>query len=121
MKLPAPIPETILGFSTVESIGIAASILVLISFLMKEIRIIRTISVVACVVFVIYGLLLDALSIWILNGLLIFVHIFFLIRMKKGKGAVSKSASGRLQKFSRATFDKKALRETPWFLLSDVE
>jgi len=97
-------------------IGLAASVVVLVSFLMKEIRIVRTISIVACIAFVIYGVMIDELPIWLLNGVLIFVHIYFLIRNKKPK-----SGTHRLQKLDRESFNKKDLRETPWFLLSDVE
>jgi len=115
---------------TVEIIGLAASVLVLISFLMREIRVIRMISICGCIFWIVYGVWLGALSIWLLNGILILVHIYFLIRMRKGKKQVSAKANAvqsaqtidqRLQKFSRDTFNKKGLRNLPWFVTSDME
>ena len=124
---------------TVEIIGIAASVLVLISFLFKNIRTIRIISIVGCIVFVVYGLLIGALSIWLLNGILILVHIYFLIRMRKGKKPTQQQTAAtqpaqatqpikpvrhegqRLGTFSHDSFDKKGLRSRPSFVASDID
>ena len=110
---------------TVEIIGLAASVLVLISFLMKEIRVIRIISIFGCIFWIVYGVWLGALSVWILNAILILVHIYFLIRMRKGKKTPApiqaKETSERLQKFSKTTFNKKGLRSLPWFITSDLD
>lgn len=103
-----------------EIIGTAASVLVLISFLMKEIKVIRIISIVGCIFFVFYGLLIGALTIWILNGILILVHIFFLIRLRKSKSKQRKQEQ-RLGKFTRTSFNKKGLRDLPWFIGSDSD
>jgi len=110
---------------TAEIIGIAASVLVLVSFLFKNIRTIRIISIVGCIVFVVYGILIGALSIWLLNGALILVHIFFLIRMrlnKKKKSAPTppKEPGARLDKFNNNTFNKKGLRNKPWVIDGDI-
>lgn len=115
------LPETIFGLDTIELIGIAASVLVLISFLMKEVRVIRTIGIVSCIVFVIYGFLINALSIWLLNGILIFVHLYFLIRSRKSRSSKSQKEDRRLQKFSRTLFNKKGLRDLPWFIGGDTD
>lgn len=63
-----------------EWIGISASVLVLVSFCLRGEMRIRLISLVACVFFIVYGALIGALSIWLLNSLLIFVQTFFLTR-----------------------------------------
>ena len=108
-----------------EIIGIAASVLVLVSFLFKNIRTIRIISIVGCIVFVIYGILIGALSIWLLNGALILVHIYFLIRMRKGKKTPTpiqaKKDGERLNQFNRDSFNKKGLRSPSWFVNSDLD
>ena len=123
---------------TVEIIGIAASVLVLVSFLFKNIRTIRIISIGGCIVFVVYGLLIGALSIWLLNGILIIVHIYFLIKMhndkkkRAQKQAISSTQPAkpiqpvrhegqRLGTFSHDSFNKKSLRNKPWFATSDME
>lgn len=103
-----------------ELIGTAASVLVLISFLMKEIKVIRIISIVGCIFFVFYGLLIGAPTIWVLNGILILVHIFFLIRLRKSKDR-NQNHERRLGKFTRTSFSKKGLRDLPWFIGSDSD
>lgn len=59
-----------------EIIGIIATIIVLISFLMKGERKIRIINIIGAICFVIYGLSIKALSVWMLNGILILIHIY---------------------------------------------
>jgi len=65
-----------------ELIGLLAGIFVLISFLFKDVRTIRLFNIIGAAVFVIYGILINALSVWILNGILIFVHLFYLTKLK---------------------------------------
>lgn len=64
----------------VELIGIAGTLFVLASFLMKDYRKTRVINIIGALLFVIYGLCIGALSTWLLNGILIFVHIYFLCK-----------------------------------------
>lgn len=63
-----------------EILGIIASTLVLISFLFKKERSIRLVNILGAIMFVIYGLLINALSVWLLNGILIFIHLYYLHR-----------------------------------------
>jgi uncharacterized protein with PQ loop repeat len=92
----------------VEIIGIFASVLVLVSFLNRKIVVIRCISIVACTVFVVYGILLGALSIWLLNAALILVHIGFLtfgiIRKRKVKHRLSRINMKRIRRSSYKYF-----------------
>jgi len=113
--------DTIPKMDTTEIIGLVASALVLVSFLFKHVRTIRLINIVGCIVFVMYGVLIGALSIWLFNGTLIFVHIYLILRMRKSKLAQNPSPDRRLQKFTRSAFNKKGLREMPWFITSDLE
>ena len=68
-----------------ESIGILASIIVLISFIAKGENKIRIINIIGALVFVIYGLLINSFSVWFLNGALCIVHIYYLIKDKYSK------------------------------------
>lgn len=63
-----------------ELIGTLASVLVLISFLMRGEKKIRIINIVGALLFVIYGILINAFSVWFLNGALIFIHLYYLTR-----------------------------------------
>jgi uncharacterized protein with PQ loop repeat len=62
-----------------EILGTIASIMVLISFLMKSEKSIRTINIFGASLFVVYGIAINAFSVWFLNGALCIVHIFRLL------------------------------------------
>lgn len=66
-----------------ELIGIAGTLFVLASFLMKDYRKTRIINIVGAALFVIYGITINALSTWLLNSVLIFIHIYFLWKGNK--------------------------------------
>ena len=66
----------------IEVLGIIASVLVLISFLCKGERKIRIVNILGAITFVVYGMLIDAFSVWFLNGILILIHAYYLLRGK---------------------------------------
>lgn len=66
-----------------EVIGVLASIMVLISFIMNGEKKIRIINIFGATLFVIYGLLINAFSVWFLNGALLLLHIYKLIKLNK--------------------------------------
>ncbi len=66
--------------AVVEIIGVLASGLVLVSFLMKGERKIRFINIVGCVIFVIYGIMISSVSVTLMNVALTLVHIVKLSR-----------------------------------------
>lgn len=59
-----------------EILGLVASILVLISFLFNKERNIRVINIIGAICFVIYGIKIGALSVWILNSALVIIHLW---------------------------------------------
>lgn len=67
-----------------EVLGTIASIIVLISFLMKDEEGIRKVNIVGALVFTIYGLGIGAFSVWFLNGMLFIIHIYKLRKMRNG-------------------------------------
>lgn len=64
----------------IEFVGIMASMFVLISFVFKNQLVIRSINLIGCIVFVVYGLLIHSLSIWLLNGILIFIQCYYIAK-----------------------------------------
>lgn len=66
-----------------EILGTVASIMVLISFLMKSEKAIRTINIFGALAFVVYGVCIGAFSVWFLNGALCVVHAYRLFKMRK--------------------------------------
>lgn len=63
-----------------EIIGLIATIFVLASFIVNDMKMVRLINIVGASLFVIYGLAIGAFSTWIMNILLICVHIYYLSR-----------------------------------------
>lgn len=68
----------------IELIGYFASFMVLISFLMRNIRKLRLINTVGCVAFVIYGILLNwSLPIIITNTAIAGINMYYLFIRKQ--------------------------------------
>ena len=66
-----------------EIVGIAATLFVLLSFLMKKVETIRLVNIIGAALFVIYGYLIGSLSTWLLNGALIIIHSVYLYNAKR--------------------------------------
>ncbi len=73
-----------MDFSSTEIIGYLASFIVLISFLMKEIKILRVINTIGCVMFVAYGILLHfSFPIILTNVAIVGINIYYLMKANK--------------------------------------
>jgi uncharacterized protein with PQ loop repeat len=71
---------------TTETIGYLATVLLVISFLPRNVKYIRSINFFACIAFVIYGVLLGLKwPIIISNGLIALIQLYHLIFNKKSK------------------------------------
>ncbi len=66
-----------------EIIGLIATLFTLASFIAKGEAKIRIINAIGCVFFVIYGLLLGALSVWLLNGIVLIINAYRGIKLMK--------------------------------------
>ena len=64
-------------------LGTIASVLVLISFMMKSEKMIRSINIIGAIVFVIYGICINAFSVWFLNAALCIIHTYRLLKLNK--------------------------------------
>ncbi len=74
----------ILGISYIEWTGYAASLFVLLSFLMRNIRTLRYVNTVGCLFFVIYGFFLESWPVIITNVAIVLVNLYYLfINVKK--------------------------------------
>lgn len=66
-----------------EAIGILATLFVLGSFLVDGEKKIRRINIFGAILFVVYGVLIGALSVWLLNSALLVIHIYKLRKLKE--------------------------------------
>lgn len=64
-----------------EAIGLVATFLVLLSFIVNDIKLVRTINIGGAALFVAYGVMTGAFSTWLLNATLIIIHFYYLIKM----------------------------------------
>lgn len=62
----------------VEILGYLASAMVLLSFLMKKIKMLRIVNCFGCFLFVVYGFLIDSIPIIITNVAIIMVNLYYL-------------------------------------------
>lgn len=70
-----------MGIAMVEWIGYIASLIILISFLMKDMKKLRVINIVGCLIFAAYGFLLDtSWPIVITNLAIVLINTFFLLK-----------------------------------------
>lgn len=75
----------------IELIGILATIFVMISMSCKTSSyksniIMRVTNIIGSILFVIYGIILPAISTAIMNFILIFINLYHLIKLNKNKG-----------------------------------
>jgi hypothetical protein len=78
-----------MGITALECFGYAASIVVVISFGLKDMFKLRVVSIIGCTLFVIYGLMFEnvreGLPVILTNLAIICLNSFFLFRMAKDK------------------------------------
>jgi len=72
-------------FSIYEIIGYVGSVLVALSLSMKNIRLLRRINIVGAFAFSTYGLLIGAIPVFLLNGYIVLIDIYYLYKMNTAK------------------------------------
>ncbi|OOF89583.1 hypothetical protein BKG94_00915 [Rodentibacter ratti] len=70
-------------FNFIELLGYIATFFVAASFLFKSIVHLRIVNSIGAVLFVIYGMIIDAYPVAVLNGFLVCVNLYQLYRLKK--------------------------------------
>lgn len=73
----------IISFDYTNIIGYIASVFVLVSFTMKDIRTLRIINSIGCALFIIYGVLLLSIPVIITNVSIVGINIFYLLKTNK--------------------------------------
>ena len=68
-----------------ELIGYLASVLILISLMMSSILRLRLINMVGAAGFSLYGLLIGAYPVAVLNGIIVVVNAYYLVRILRAK------------------------------------
>lgn len=69
----------------IEILGLIATFIILISFLLKGETKIRIVNSFGAAIFAVYGIIIGAWSVWLLNIALMIVHIVYLLKMPRKK------------------------------------
>ena len=72
-----------------EILGIIATLFVFASFTQSTTLRIRSVNSIGCILFVVYGLMIGAFSVWFLNGACLTLNIYKIIKETKSKGVES--------------------------------
>lgn len=73
-------------FSLTEVTGYLASLIVLLSFLMKDVTKLRLVNTVGCLLFITYGILLKfSIPIILTNAAIVAINMVFLIKSSRKK------------------------------------
>ena len=67
----------------IEWIGYLASLIVLVSLLMSSVKKLRWINLIGSLTFAVYGILIDALPVAIMNAGIVCINIYYLVQMYK--------------------------------------
>lgn len=69
----------------IEYVGYAASVLIGISMFMKNILKLRFINLIGCILFSVYGFIIKAYPVAIVNLVIAFTNIYYLYKLTKDK------------------------------------
>ena len=77
----------LIGITGTEYVGYLASLMVLLSFTMKDVKKLRLVNMSGCILFIIYGFLMPSfrigLPIIIANEAILIVNIYYLVKPPK--------------------------------------
>ncbi len=69
--------------TTIELLGYSASIFIAVSLLMSNIKLLRYVNSVGCVLWVIYGLLIPAYPVVVMNAFCFLINLYQLWKLSK--------------------------------------
>lgn len=71
--------------SSIEILGLLATTIIFVSFTFSDMWKVRCMNAVGCILFIIYGVLIGALSVWVMNGLCFLLQMYKLCKEFKSK------------------------------------
>ncbi|WP_371377971.1 YgjV family protein [Thalassotalea aquiviva] len=77
----------------IELFGFTASVVVAISLMMKNIVHLRVANMIGCAMFSAYGFSIGAMPVALMNGFIMFVNIYYLLKMVKEHSQINQAKS----------------------------
>jgi uncharacterized protein with PQ loop repeat len=75
--------EPLITFHFTDIIGYIASLVVLVSFLMKNMRTLRMVNSVGCIIFIVYGVLDSSVPVILTNTVIAGINAYYLITSRE--------------------------------------
>lgn len=72
--------------NTIELLGYLGTFFVVISFMVKDIFYLRVLNVIGAVLITIYAIIIKAWPVALLDGFIVLINLYHLIKLKKEKG-----------------------------------
>lgn len=69
-----------------ELIGYTGSALIVVSLMMRSVLRLRVINLVGALVFAVYGVLIAAPPVWVVNGAIVVIDLYHLVQLKRDRG-----------------------------------
>ncbi len=66
-----------------ELLGYAASLFVVVSLLMSDMKLLRYVNFVGCFLFVIYGLMISAYPVALMNGTAMMINVYYIVKLHR--------------------------------------
>lgn len=71
------------GIPMIEWVGYISSVIIIASLLMKDMKKLRIVNTVGCIIFAFYGFMVQAYPVAVMNVIMVVINIWFLIKMRK--------------------------------------
>ena len=109
----------------IEILGYSASVLIAVSLMMSKILKLRLINMIGSLTFVIYGIIISAYPVFVVNLFIFFINIYFLLKIIKSKDyftllRIQDKNSSFLNKFVNY-YDKDIKKVFPDFKIEELE
>jgi len=72
--------------NTIELLGYLGTFFVVISFMVKDIFYLRGLNVIGAILITIYAIIINAWPVALLDGFIVLINLYHLIKLKKEKG-----------------------------------
>lgn len=94
----------------VEVMGVIATLFVFIGFTQSDTKRIRILNSIGSLLFVVYGVILGALSVWLLNGACLILNVYKIVKESKAREI---RHARKIHHIVNTNENNNALTETP--------
>ncbi len=114
---------TLFNVPIVEWVGYFASFIILVSLLMRSIKRLRVINLAGAILFAVYGFVIDAYPVMVMNAGIVAINVYYLIQMVKTEDYFDVVPVDKTDEYLRAflVFYQKAIKRAMGFTPRDLD